>query len=31
MLKPIENTVREIKKLDGLWDFCLDVRQEGNP
>ena len=29
MLKPIENTVREIKKLDGLWDFCLDVRQEG--
>ncbi len=29
MLKPIENANREIKKLDGLWDFCLDVRQEG--
>lgn len=29
MLKPIENQYREIKSLDGLWDFALDKNQEG--
>lgn len=30
MLKPIENSAREIKCLDGLWDFCLDKNHEGH-
>lgn len=30
MLKPIENDVREIKNLDGLWDFVVDYNHEGH-
>lgn len=29
MLKPQENAFREIKKLDGLWNFCTDEKSEG--
>lgn len=24
MLRPVETSTREVKKLDGLWSFCLD-------
>lgn len=29
MLKAIENAVREVKKLDGIWQFCLDKEGAG--
>ena len=29
MLKAIENQVREIKTLDGIWNFCLDKQGAG--
>ncbi|ELZ5941247.1 beta-glucuronidase [Providencia vermicola] len=29
MLRPIETSTREIKKLDGLWSFCLDTADLG--
>ncbi|CAB5632711.1 beta-glucuronidase [Citrobacter werkmanii] len=29
MLRPVETSTREIKKLDGLWSFCLDTADCG--
>lgn len=29
MLKPLENAWREIKNLDGLWNFCTDPTDRG--
>ncbi|RKQ40050.1 beta-glucuronidase [Enterobacter sp. R1(2018)] len=30
MLRPVETASREIKKLDGLWSFCMDADDCGN-
>lgn len=30
MLRPVETPTREIKKLDGLWAFSLDLRKLWN-